>query len=90
MPRPTTSLKDLVVRFYLTAPLQEIEDLQGVLREIYNKRNETRQAQQDGKLKAATAAETKKVKKLTKKNKTAAADAGTGFGGKETVGETAS
>ena len=83
MPRQAAPSKDQVIRYYLTAPLGEIEDLQGTLREIYNVRNRQRQKSIDGKLAAQVEESKKAAKKQIKKGKKDGAGDEPTWGGKE-------
>lgn len=82
MARTATSLSQIVLRFYLTAPLVEIDNLQPALREIYNNRNKQRAAIVAGREAAAGKG---KGKGKGKKGKKADSDTGAAFGGKEVV-----
>lgn len=90
MARQATTLSQLVIRFYLSAPIKEVDALQPTLREIYNQRNAMREKIEAGKAKgkavsaAATSTGKGKGKGKGKKSATAA------FGGKEVVAGEAS
>jgi hypothetical protein len=88
MARPTVSLGQAVLRFYLKAPLAEIEQIQPSLAEIYNHRKGLATKSALGRKAAVAGTGTgKSGNGRRKKGKKAAAD--TGFGGKEIVGEAA-
>lgn len=82
MPKQAATLSQLVIRFYLSAPLAEVDALQPTLREIYHQRAAQRAKIVAGKA-AATAPTTKGKGKGKGKGKAAAA--ASGFGGKEVV-----
>lgn len=84
MPRGAVNLSSLVMRFYLTAPLAEIDGIQPALREIYNHRSSLAARSKAGRAAAATPAKGKGKGKAKKVNAAPAGEAA-GFGNKETV-----
>lgn len=83
MARPAVTLGQAVLRFYLKAPLAEIEQIQPSLMEIYNHRRGLATKSAAGRKAAVASAETGKGNGRRKRGKKATPD--TGFGGKEVV-----
>lgn len=87
MARPVVTLGQAVLRFYLKAPLAEIEQIQPSLMEIYNHRRGLATKSAAGRKAAVASAETStgtgKGNGRRKRGKKATPD--TGFGGKEVV-----
>lgn len=82
MPRTPASLSQFVLRFYLRAPLSEIEQIQPSLKEVYDHRQSLadRSREAVAEKKADKAPKVRKPRKYVKKQKET-------FGGKEIVPE---